>query len=148
MHTITDTLKTTVTKTIELPYLLYLPETPDACPQPLLLFLHGSGQRGADLELLKEHGPPRVIEDGTSLPFVVAAPQCPADAWWQVEPLEVLLCSPLENYAIDETRVYLTGLSMGGYVRFTVYPDAAHDSWSQAYRDPDLYDWFLQHRLT
>jgi predicted peptidase len=62
-----------------LPYLLYMPEetSHEAEPRPLLLFLHGMGERGNDLGSFKKEGLPRFIEEGLSFPFVVLAPQCP-----------------------------------------------------------------------
>ena len=44
---------------------------------PLLLFLHGAGERGSNLEVVKKHGPPKLIEAGQPFPFIVASPQCP-----------------------------------------------------------------------
>lgn len=97
-----------------LPYLLYTPEE-GAGRQPLLLFLHGAGERGSDLGL-KAHGPPKVLETGP-LPFIVLSPQCPADSWWTLEltALAKLLTDALARYPADPARVYLSGLSMGGY---------------------------------
>jgi len=109
-----ERLETTVTKKVELDYLLYLPGEP-AAPMPLLLFLHGSGERGNDLSLVKKHGPPMLIENGTDLPFIVAAPQCPEGRWWETGSLAALLDHLLERDDIDIDRLYLTGLSMGGY---------------------------------
>jgi predicted peptidase len=86
---------------------------------PLLLFLHGAGERGGDLDAVKKHGPPKRIASGTNLPFVVVAPQCPSNDWWestrQMLTLVALLDEVQANHRIDEDRVYCTGLSMGGY---------------------------------
>jgi len=203
---------------VKLPYLLYLPEDYAGGGEdwPLILFLHGAGERGDDLEKDKKHGPPKLIaKAGRRFPFVIASPQCPQAGWWssdvQVAALDALLSDLVSRYRIDEKRVYLTGLSMGGFgtwrlaslyperfaaiapicgggepemaerigklptwvfhgakdgtvpvgksevmvealrkagneVRFTVYPEAGHDSWTETYDNPDLYDWFLQHR--
>ena len=83
---------------------------------PLVLFLHGSGERGDDLDLVRVHGPAKQASDGTALPFALAAPQCPAGSWWhwQEEALIGLLDELLATQPIDPDRVYLTGLSMGG----------------------------------
>ena len=52
----------------EIKYLLYKPKDySDESPSPLLIFLHGAGERGDDLELVKIHGPPKVIEEGVDL---------------------------------------------------------------------------------
>ena len=82
---------------------------------PLILFLHGSGERGDSLDLVKVHGPLKEIANGHKLPFVVVAPQCPAGRWWNTEVLYLLLQEVKQNYRIDTTRIYLTGLSMGGF---------------------------------
>ena len=109
-----------VEKEVALDYLLYLPagyhDEPDKT-WPLLLFLHGAGERGSDLEILKKHGPPRLIAEGEEFPFIVAAPQCPEDTWWNlhVDALELLLDELEAEYRVDTRRIYLTGLSMGGY---------------------------------
>src|SRR5262245_42803993 len=58
-------------------YLLYLPPGYEHKDKwPLLLFLHGAGERGSDLEKVKKHGPPKLIEEGNEFPFIVVSPQC------------------------------------------------------------------------
>ena len=61
----------------ELRYLLFLPNAyqPDGDTWPLLLFLHGAGERGDNLELVKKHGPPKLVESRPDFPFIVASPQ-------------------------------------------------------------------------
>ncbi|MDO8548968.1 MAG: prolyl oligopeptidase family serine peptidase [Ignavibacteria bacterium] len=205
-------LKTEITKSIEVGYLLYLPENYDSYPKlPLLLFLHGSGERGEDLEKVKVHGPPKLIENGKDFPFIVLSPQCPEGQWWSIIDLDVLLNEITENYNVDPDRIYVTGLSMGGFgtwelaikypnrfaaiapvcgggnfrlisalkdlpvwvfhgaidnvvplsssqemvdaleiaggnVKLTIYPDAGHDSWTETYNNPELYEWFLKQK--
>jgi predicted peptidase len=69
-------LETTVR--VEMSYLLSLPKDYDQKESwPLLVFLHGSGERGDDLELVKTHGPPKLIAQGKEFPFIVVSPQCP-----------------------------------------------------------------------
>lgn len=102
---------------VSIPYLLYLPEGYGRRAErwPLVLFLHGSGERGTDLELVTRHGPPRRVREGAHFPFILASPQCPSGRWWSVDRLDILLrhlCSTLE---VDTDRVYVTGLSMGGF---------------------------------
>lgn len=101
---------------VRMDYLLYLPpdyESKEAWP--LMLFLHGAGERGDDLELVKKHGPPKLIEQGKDFPFIVVSPQCPKfQRWWPLE-LTALLDEITEKYNVDEDRVYVTGLSMGGF---------------------------------
>ena len=202
-----------------LPYLLYKPETSTtadpASKLPLVLFLHGAGERGSDLEKVTTQGLPTVL--GAHAPFpepaLVVAPQCPAESWWTLElgALETLLDEVQAQHPVDTNRVYLTGLSMGGYgswhlalksperfaaltpvcgggisplahrltalptwvfhgaddrvvplsasenmveavrnaggqVKFTVYPDTGHDSWTRAYSEPELYTWLFAQR--
>ena len=103
---------------VSLDYLVSVPtdyEKKDSWP--LLLFLHGAGERGNDLELVKKHGPPKLIDQGKAFPFVVVSPQCPKDGWWSAKPLELtaLLDEIVAKYKIDQDRIYLTGMSMGGF---------------------------------
>jgi predicted peptidase len=114
-------------------YLLHLPAAGRAAPGtgwPLLLFLHGAGERGDDLELLLQHGIPRLIEEGTELPFVAASPQCPAGTFWykRLTGLRSLVDELVATRSIDAGRLYLTGLSMGGY-----------GCWHLAARHPELF---------
>ncbi|MEH1864170.1 MAG: prolyl oligopeptidase family serine peptidase [Nostoc sp.] len=175
------------------------------------LVLHGSGERGSYLNHVKKHGVAKVVEQQLDFPFIVISPQCPRGEYWNIERLSTLLDEVIASYPVDPDRVYLTGLSMGGYgtwhlaaaqperfaaiapicgggnpvqahkikslpvwafhgakdnvvplseseimvsalkacdgnVKFTVYPEADHDSWTQTYNNPELYEWFLQHR--
>jgi predicted peptidase len=198
--------------TVSTHYLLYLPAAYNGKDRvPLLVFLHGVGERGDSLNLVAKHGPPKLINGGKDFPFIVVSPQCPANVWWNVEALDALLDDVMRTYAVDPDRVYLTGLSMGGFgtwawainhpdrfaaiapvcgigeplsvsvlkempvwafhgkkdpvvplarqqetinalqaaggkPRFTIYPDAGHDSWTETYDNPELYKWFLEHR--
>ena len=202
--------------TVKLDYLSYLP--PDYDKQdswPLMVFLHGAGERGSDLEKVKVHGPPKLIEEGKDLPFIIVSPQCPNDQWWPGLEREViaLVDEMIDTYKVDKSRVYLTGLSMGGYgtwaigcsypkrfaalvpicgggrpfrasalkdvpvwafhgakdpvvplqesrqmvhavtaaggdAQLTVYPEAEHDSWTQTYANPRVYEWMLEHKKT
>ena len=118
-------------------YWLHLPEgyaqggpTGSRGSWPLLIFLHGAGERGDDLERVKLHGIPRVVDEGMDLPMVAASPQCPADSWWSLElrALDALLDALLADYQIDPRRIYLTGLSMGGF-----------GTWSWALRRPSVF---------
>lgn len=104
-----------IRRTARLDYLLYQPD--EASTWPLVLFLHGMGERGSDTSLVKVHGLPARIEAGEPFPFIMAAPQCPLTATWpeMVEDLNALLDHLLATYRVDPRRVYLTGLSMGGY---------------------------------
>jgi predicted peptidase len=204
--------------TRQLDYLLYLPKDygigeAGAKLWPLILFLHGMGERGSNLELVKKHGIARIVDEHPDFRFIAVSPQCPITSWWafETEALKAMLDSILAKYAVDSDRVYLTGLSMGGYgawamgiqypdlfaavapvcgggepdavcalentpvwafhgdedsvvdisesqkmvnaleacggdVKFTVYPGVGHDSWTQTYNNPELYQWFLSHK--
>ncbi len=84
---------------------------------PLIIFLHGVGERGDNLELVKKWGVPKHLETGGRLPAYAAAPQCPDTVWWGdvVADLDALLDSLLASHPIDPNRVTLTGFSMGGF---------------------------------
>ena len=107
----------TVSRKVSYRYLLYVPKAYEADATkrwPLLLFLHGSGERGADLAKVKVHGPPRQLDGRDDFPFVVVSPQCPDDQRWQADALAALLDDVTKKLRIDPDRVYVTGLSMGG----------------------------------
>lgn len=197
---------------VRMGYLLYLPEEYEQQESwPLVLFLHGAGERGDDLEKVKVHGPPKLIAAGKSFPFVCVSPQCREDSWWDATQLLALLDEIVRTHNIDEDRIYVTGLSMGGFgtwalaartpdrfaaiapicgggerfharriphlptwvfhgakdttvplersqqmvdvlkeeggnPKFTIYPDAAHDSWTETYNNPEFYEWLLAQR--
>src|SRR5262249_51338391 len=160
----------------------------------------------------KAHGPPKLVSQGKEFPFIIVSPQCPEGTrGWDNDTLITLLDEISAKYAVDADRVYLTGLSMGGYgtwslamayperfaaiapiaaggerrglrrlkdvpawvfhgakdpvvpikadqdmvdalkaaggdVKFTIYPEAEHDSWTETYNNPQLYTWFLEHK--
>lgn len=208
---------------LELAYLLHLPAEYDAKEGkrwPLILFLHGAGERGTNLSKVAVHGPPKLVKSNPSFPFILVSPQCPAGQIWSDEALLALLDEVIAKHNVDAKRVYLTGLSMGGYgswslglrnprrfaaiapicgggdtipvllaspgnasalkrlpvwafhgakddvvslsesermidalkragnenTKLTVYPDAGHDSWTETYKNQELFDWLLKHR--
>ncbi len=110
-------MKATIVKQVEARYLIYLPRTygKERKQWPLLLFLHGAGERGDDLAKVKTHGPPKLVEAGRDFPFILVSPQCPKDQWWEADVLGALLEQVVEQYDVDQERVCVTGLSMGGY---------------------------------
>ncbi len=214
-----EKLHTKMTRTVDCNYLLYLPENYNTSKErfPLILFLHGAGERGNKVSVLIKQGLPKMIANGKNFDFVIVSPQCPNDRWWP-EPQEadilITLLNEIESkYKIDTDRVYLTGLSMGGFgtwtlaaeypdrfaaiapicggserisasrlkkvpvwafhgakdnvvplvrsqemvdavkkaggdAKLTVYPEATHDSWTETYNNPELYEWFLSHKLS
>ncbi|TLY99115.1 MAG: phospholipase, partial [Gammaproteobacteria bacterium] len=99
-------------------FLLYLPAGFDPSGRtryPLLIFLHGSGESGEDLEKVKTHGPPKLVASKPDFPFIVASPQARNhfEAFGPAT-LNAMLDDLLEQLPVDPDRVYLTGLSMGG----------------------------------
>ncbi|WP_420399297.1 dienelactone hydrolase family protein [Flagellimonas sp.] len=99
-------------------YYLYYPhdyETDGDQSFGLLLFLHGGGEAGGDLEEIKENGPPKLLVEGKQFPFLVLAPQNPhKKKWWNAEAVKQLLDSVVTTNNVDINRIYLTGLSRGG----------------------------------
>ena len=185
----------------------------------MILFLHGAGERGTNVWKVATHGPPKNVATHPDFPFILVSPQCAERHVWSRDVLLALLDDIIAKYAVDTNRVYLTGLSMGGYgawdlgsptrrssrllcrfaagaelitvmmssrdkgralkslgvwafhggkdpvvppeesqrmvnalkkvgvkdVQLTVYPEAGHDSWTEAYQNPELYEWLLKH---
>ncbi|HEY3572161.1 MAG TPA: prolyl oligopeptidase family serine peptidase [Thermoanaerobaculia bacterium] len=107
----------TAARSFDLPYLRYLPEEHKTARKswPLVLFLHGSGERGTDLKKLERQGLPKLAASGRSFPFVLVAPQIPEGQVWNEEPLTYLLDELETTLWVDRDRVYLTGISMGAF---------------------------------
>jgi predicted peptidase len=218
-------------------YLLSLPPGPDAGAagrRPLLLFLHGIGERGTEVWRVALQGLPKLLHGQPGLTaaeqqigrevaaqFIVVAPQCPRDEVWDSTALLALLDEADREFQPDPARIYVTGLSLGGYgtwrlgmrqpgrfaaiapicgggsiadittalrtdpvalqrlpvwafhgakdrvvppgesarmvaalkaaglaeVKYTLYPEAEHDSWSETYANQELYSWLLAHSV-
>jgi predicted peptidase len=95
--------------------LVYLPFSYDRSASfPLLLYLHGAGDRGNDLSSVREHGLPRFLSDGGDYPTIVVAPQCYQGRYWQPVELSRLLDFLEDQFAINPGRIYVLGESMGG----------------------------------
>ena len=198
-----------ITVTAKFNYLLSLPANYHNTKTnwPLVIFLHGSGESGKNIHKVKTHGPAKLADVNGPFPFILVSPQS-ARRGWDPEKLNALLDEVAEKYRVDKDRVYLTGLSMGGYgtwdlaaahpekfaaiapicgggnpedaplltklptwvfhgakdktvpfkrseemvaalkaaggnPRFTVYPDAGHDSWTETYNNPEFFKWLL-----
>lgn len=124
-------------------YNIYFPEDyykdPVCKNFPLLLFLHGNGEKTwpatqkGTLSKVRKYGPPLLIDQGTDFPFIVVTPQCPyadwdSDAGWSKPGMFVneIIEQMKSKYNIDPSRIYITGLSMGGggtYTYFQLNPD-------------------------
>jgi len=126
----TQRLDKTISKKVTCDYLLYLPVGYGGKEQawPLILFLHGAGERGNDLDKIKDIGPLAYAKKHRDFPFVILAPQCPLGTDWSPELLFELLEDVKSRYLIDADRVYLTGYSMGGW-----------GTWNTAMRWPELF---------
>ena len=109
-------------------YLLYQPGnySPET-KYPLIVFLHGSGERGDDIEKVRRYGVPKCCEEKL-LPAFVLAPQCRTGRIWdsQTEKLYALISEIMEKYPIDADAVSVTGLSMGGFGVFQMITDYPH----------------------
>jgi len=83
----------TITKDLSIKYLLYLPKGYGEKEKkwPLMMFLHGAGERGSNLNKVKVHGPPKIVEAGKDLPFIIVSPQCPKDDWWTERDDELIM---------------------------------------------------------
>ena len=119
--------KKSFTQEVSSHYLLDLPKDYDEKTDwPLLVFLHGYGQSGDDLQIVRENGPPKLFGEGKQFPFVLASLQCPTGFYWRGNVVIGLIDHLTENYSIDPNRIYLTGLSMGGYGTWQIsheYPE-------------------------
>ena len=119
-------IKTEIVHKLELNYVLNIPkETKEK--KPLIIFLHGSGEKGTDIELVKVHGPFKYLKTH-ELDAYVLAPQCPENEYWNSEVLYRLILKIQKENNIDPNRIYLTGLSMGGW-----------GAWNLAFAHPEMF---------
>ena len=124
------TLIKKITKDISVNYILHFPDGYKKSKHdwPLVVFLHGSGERGNDLSKLSIHGPLKYVKEGNKLESVILAPQCPKGKIWDVDVLTTLIKDVVFNNRINFKKVYLTGLSMGGY-----------GTWKLALEHPEMF---------
>jgi predicted peptidase len=120
----------TVCKDIRMNYQLYLPKDYGKADKqwPLILFLHGAGERGDNIEKVKAHGPAKLAAEGKDFNFIIVSPQCPQENWWPslTDDLMLLVKDISQKYQVDTKRLYVTGLSMGGYGTWSMivkYPE-------------------------
>jgi predicted esterase len=115
---------------VEMNYLQYLPKeyaNDTTARFPVLVFLHGVGEIGVDIGKVRRHGLPRLIEEGRQFPFIVISPQSRVRGWGAKD-LYDLLQHAFDGLRIDRDRIYLTGLSMGGY-----------GTWNMAMNYPEMF---------
>ncbi len=123
-----QSLQTEITHKVDVRFMLHLPKGYEEATDknwPMILFLHGAGERGDDLQKVTVHGPPKLVKNGKELGFIIVSPQCPKDTSWDNRDLIALLDHVQSSYRVDRDRTYLTGLSMGGY-----------GTWSLGLRNP------------
>ena len=103
-------------------YLLFMPRDTTAVENgkyPLIITLHGIGERGSDLWKVKNEGLPKILDGNNTFPFIVVSPQCPSTTEWYYNDgvqqlVNKMIDSVIARYPVDTNRIYLTGLSMGG----------------------------------
>lgn len=99
----------------EMNYIVYAPE--DTRDLPLVIYLHGAGERGENIDNVLRHGLARLLDEGKEFPAVILCPQCPRQFIWDnvVADLKKVIDKIITEYNIKPDRVSLTGSSMGGY---------------------------------
>lgn len=204
-------IKTVVVTNYELGYALHKPANTKE-KKPLIVFISGDGEKGTDIEKVKIHGPLKYLKTH-ALDAYVLAPQCKEDENWNIESINELILKIQKENKIDPRRIYVTGLSSGGWaawnlalsypdkfaaivpisgfvdlielesackiatiptrifhgllddvvkvdyaisiykelkkcnakdVQLTIFDDAAHDSWTRVYDNPEIYDWMFK----
>ncbi|MBR6748227.1 MAG: prolyl oligopeptidase family serine peptidase [Clostridia bacterium] len=123
--------ETTKTRTYTYSYLVYEPA--DRAPDeklPMIVFLHGAGERGTNPEVMKCHSIPKIFDEPVNYRCIVVCPQCPKDEVWlqHIDPLRDFIVKMIHQYNADPDAVSLTGISMGGF-----------GSWELAMAYPDMF---------
>jgi predicted peptidase len=109
-------------------YLIAVPSRRRTGAWPLIVFLHGSDERGQDTARLRSCGPFALSGTNLGFPAIIAAPQCLPDEDWEPDSLAAFVELVASSYQVDRNRIYLIGYSMGGY-----------GTWRTAARYPDLF---------
>jgi predicted peptidase len=109
----TGSFKTEIVQKVELGYLLHIPKEVKS-KKPLIVFLHGSGEKGTDVELLRKQGPLKYIKE-KEIDAYILAPQCRENEYWNEESIYRLIQKIVKENNIDADRICLTGLSLGGW---------------------------------
>lgn len=93
-----------------------------------MVFLHGIGEKSdTDLNLVLRNGTPKLIAGGMDFPFIMIAPQLKkAMANWSVAYVDEVLEFALKTYDVDPTRVWMVGLSLGGFGVWSFMQSAPH----------------------
>ena len=104
----------TITNQTEYPFWINVPETEKTEKQPILIFLHGKSLSGTDLNRVRRYGVLRAMDKGRKIPAIVVAPQLAKGSWNPDKVLEVLEYVK-KNYNLDESQIYVCGMSLGGY---------------------------------
>lgn len=123
---VTGLFSTEIVKKNELQYALHIPKNIKQ-KKPLIIFLHGSGEKGSDIEKIKVHGPFKYLKNN-EIDSYILAPQCPENEYWNAEVLYKLIQKVQKENNIDSSRIYLTGLSMGAW-----------GAWNLAFLHPEMF---------
>jgi predicted peptidase len=96
---------------------------------PVLIYLHGAGGRGENIDVIRNHKVILLTEKHENFPFITVAPQCYANTWFDIfEQLQAFIKMIYASDFCDRARVYLMGASMGGY-----------GTWQMAMSLPELF---------
>jgi predicted peptidase len=113
-----------------LPHLFYTPGNVASDALPLIVFLHGVGERGTDPNLVRKWSLPKFLDMGNELPVIALSPQCPMDTRWDfiADSVLELVDNIVAAHPVNPQRIYLTGFSMGG-----------RGTWAIAVQTPDKF---------
>lgn len=123
---ISGKVKLEFVKKQELGYVLHVPKNTKE-KKPLLIYLHGSKQKGENIEKVKVYGPFDFMKKH-ELDSYVLAPQCPENEYWDEEILYRLILKIQKENNIDSNRIYLTGINMGAW-----------GAWNLVYAHPEMF---------